>query len=435
MRKAIVLVGLLLVARVVLAADAFAVVGEIDRLSARELWPGFAPRALPIAIYDGTRTLLFRHPSPPAEFRALEGHDGVLVMDGRHEAVTANSSAKIGGVETATVMAGQGSETVTARAGLVIHELFHVYQRTRHAAWQANEADLFVYPMTDAALVTGQRIEVAALRRALAASGKTSRCWARVAMDAREQRFAAMDKNAVAYERGTELNEGLATYVQHRATGTPDAKIVREAVFAPDAVRDRAYTTGDALARLLDRFAPSWRQTLEGGETASLDTLLRAALSAGKASCGLTDPERAAIEEGAKADVAALAGRRIAARDAFLAAEGWTVIVESALLFPSGFDPLNVQRVTPGQILHTRFVELSNGDAKVRVLDRPSLTDAAGAHPLFNGVKRLTVTGLAHEPEVTESDGTVTVKAEGVDAKLPEAKVIREGRIIRVVKR
>jgi hypothetical protein len=434
MKKPIVFLLLLLVARAVFAADAFAVVGEIDRLAAKELWPGFAPRALPIAIYDGARTLLFRHPSPPASFRPLEGHDGVFAMDGRFEAVTANSSAKIGGIETATVMAGQGSETVTARAGLVIHELFHVYQRTKHPSWSGNEAELFVYPMTDAVLVTQQRLEVEALRRALARSGQSSRYWARVAMAARQERFAAMSEGAVAYERGTELNEGLATYVQHRAVGTVDAKVVRATVFAPDAVRDRAYTTGHALGRLLDRFAPEWRTGLERDDTATLDGLLRAALAEAPAGCGFTQAERSAIAAQAGTDVAAVAGRRTAARDAFLSAEGWTLIIESGLLFPSGFDPLNVQLVAPGQILHTRFVELSNGEAKVRVLDRPSLTDAAGAHPMFNGVKRLTVTGIVQEPEIVETDGTVTVKAEGVEAKLPNANVTREGHTIRISK-
>jgi hypothetical protein len=51
-----------------LPPDAFAIVAEADRLAARELWPGFDPRTVPVAIHDGEQTLLFRHPSPPAGF-------------------------------------------------------------------------------------------------------------------------------------------------------------------------------------------------------------------------------------------------------------------------------------------------------------------------------------------------------------------------------
>jgi hypothetical protein len=44
-----------------------------------------------------------------------------------------------------------------------------------------------------------------------------------------------------------------------------------------------------------------------------------------------------------------------------------------------------------------------------------SLTEPVGAHPLFEGVRRLIVTGLA-EPRVSEADGKVTIEAAGVTA-------------------
>jgi len=40
----------------------------VDRLSSRDLWPRFSVRGISVAIYDGTRTLLFQHPSPPEGF-------------------------------------------------------------------------------------------------------------------------------------------------------------------------------------------------------------------------------------------------------------------------------------------------------------------------------------------------------------------------------
>ncbi|HEV2121173.1 MAG TPA: hypothetical protein VGW38_00165, partial [Chloroflexota bacterium] len=148
--------------------DAYAVVIEADRLAARDLWPGFDPRAIPVAIYDGERTLLFRHPAPPAGFRPVSGRDGVWAYPGRYSSVTANSSAEIGGVSTATLMPATGAGSLLRQAGILIHEAFHVYQREHHPAWQANEAELFTYPVDDAELLTLRRMEAEALRRALA---------------------------------------------------------------------------------------------------------------------------------------------------------------------------------------------------------------------------------------------------------------------------
>ena len=51
----------------------------------------------------------------------------------------------------------------------MIHETFHVFQRQRHPAWAANEAELFLYPVDDAGLLAAGRQETEAFQRALAA--------------------------------------------------------------------------------------------------------------------------------------------------------------------------------------------------------------------------------------------------------------------------
>ena len=84
------------------ALDAAAVFAEVERQGAKPLWPGFRPVETPYALFDGKRTYLFGHPSPPPGFTRGEG--SVRVMEGRHPEVTSNSSAKIGGVVTATAV-------------------------------------------------------------------------------------------------------------------------------------------------------------------------------------------------------------------------------------------------------------------------------------------------------------------------------------------
>jgi hypothetical protein len=61
----------------------------------------------------------------------------------------------------------------------------------------------------------------------------------------------------------------------------------------------------------------------------------------------------------------------------------------------------------------------------VEVLGYSALSTAAGEHPLFHGVRRLTVTGLAGEPPITEAAGIVTVQVNGITAELRGANVER----------
>lgn len=421
------------VAQEAAAADSFALVAELDRLAATDLWPGFDPRAIPVAVYDGERTLLFRHPSPPSGFVAVPGRDGVVAYHGRHPQVTANTGTQLGGVWTATLM--PSAANLRTRARVLVHETFHVYQRQRHPGWQASEADLFTYPVDDTEQLTLARLEIEALRRALTGDPGKAGCWGHQALELRRERFATLPEKAVAYERGTEWNEGLAAYVESRA-GRPDT--IPSAVFPPEAVRQRSYATGAALARLLDRFSPDWRSGLERDDTRTLDALLADALAApGSSECRLEPAERERVRAAAAADVAALRTRRDEQRGDFLARPGWTLVIAAPgpPLLSKGFDPLNVQVVRPGEVLHTRYLKLGNAAGEVEVIGRSSLSEAAGAHPLFDGVRRLIVTGLPTAPEIAETDGSggaLTVKAEGLTGELRGATVERDGKVVTI---
>jgi hypothetical protein len=77
-------------------------------------------------------------------------------------------------------------------------------------------------------------------------------------------------------------------------------------------------------------------------------------------------------------------------------------------------------------VLHTRHVKLSGEAGSLEVLDRHALTEAAGAHPLhplFNGVRRVVLTGFASEPRVEDVRGVSTIVADGVKATLRGARV------------
>lgn len=427
--------------------DAFALLAEADHLAALDLWPGFDPVTFPVAIFDGERTILFRHPAPPAEFTPVPGREDVWTYAGRHPSVVANTSTELAGIMTATLIQTGTQTALRERAGLLIHELFHVFQRERHPGWAANEAELFTYPVDAPELLTLRRLETEALRRALAANATgESRCWTGTALALRRVRFSLLPAGAVDYERGTEINEGLAAYVERRATGSPDHTLLPREDFAPEAIRPRGYRTGAALARLLDRFAPTWRSTLEENDATALDLLLAAAYDAapdvhdGAPDTHADSPARCEFDPAelnhartiAMVDIDSLHSRLEEARRAFLDRSGWTLVIDAAdaPLFPQGFNPLGIQVVAPGEVLHSGYVKLGNEAGAIEVIGRAALTEAAGAHPLFNGVRSLTITGLENEPTIETTDGVATLTADGVSATLHGATVEHRGRNI-----
>jgi hypothetical protein len=418
------------------AGELFAVMDEVDRIASSELWPGFDPRRIPAAVFNGRDTFLFRHPSPPAEFISLSSRQGVWAVPGRHESVKANAPVKLGGVWTATVLLTPERRRKTRdAAALVVHEMFHAFQRERHADWQANELDLFTYPFDDAEVLRLRRLESEALRRAadVAASRSAASCWAASAVALRRARFARMPKGSVAYERASELNEGLAAYVEARAAGRRGSGLPA-AEFAAEEIRSRVYLSGRALALLLDRFAPRWKQQIEAGEKRPLDELLEAALPRAPR-CELAASVQEAARVRAQSDVAKLISEREAARRDYLAREGWQLVLSSAEglpLWPQGFDPLNLRRLIGSEVLHTRHLKLGNDAGAIELLGRAALTEGAGEHPLFNGVSRLVVAGLPAEPSVEESEGKTRITAADLKAEFRRARVSRDGRTLTV---
>ncbi|HVF43394.1 MAG TPA: hypothetical protein VM936_10310 [Pyrinomonadaceae bacterium] len=416
----------------------FDVMEEFDRLSARPLWPGFDPRLVPVEIYDGRATYLFRHPSPPPEFKETPGRPGVRVFTGRHESVRANSNVELGGVGVATAVITPDKKLPARKsAALLVHEAFHVFQRARHPAWTGNEVELFIYPFEDAGQLRLRRLETEALRRAVAARSKGgAACWARAAVEARRVRFKLLAAGAAGYERGTELNEGLARYVEARAAGAKGDELPA-GDYAPEEVRARSYATGRALGLLLDRLDPGWKRRLESGDPRPLDELLEASLApAGRASvCALPRAFQEAARARANQDVAALGAKKAEWRRQFFARPGWKVVViagEGEPLWPQNFDPLNVRSLGGGEVLHTRWVKVGNSAGTIEVLERPSLTEGRGSHPLFNGVSTITAAGLASEPEVREGGGAVVLKSEGFKAELKGARWERSGQTVTV---
>jgi hypothetical protein len=398
---------------------ALEVIQAFRRLAAMKLWPDFKPAATPVEFFDGTTTYLFNAASAPEGFHPVAGQPGVYAYTGRHPTVVANTGTLVNGVPTATADISQGASAPEEHAALLLHETFHVFEAKHYPHWSGNEVALFTYPATDAGLLTLRRLESIALVRALEATREEDkRCWAARALAIRKKRFDGLPATAFAYERAEELYEGLAQYVQDKSIGKPAALTARDFPAGQAQVRQRAYASGEALGVLLDGLDPAWKSRLGGDPPPSLDGLLAARLRdvAVRQGCDFTAEENQAARTTSQRDIADfVAGLQRQQRD-FLAAKGirLEVIAGKEPLWPQAFDPWNVLVLDDKAVLHTRMLKLGNGAGAIEVLGRSALTEAAGEHPLFNGIRQLVVTGLV-DPKVSAAEGKVTLEAEGVN--------------------
>lgn len=401
--------------------DPFAVLTEFDRLIGQHFWPGFKPFQVPLALYNGALTLLVRHPSPPPEFAELPAYQDIRVFPGRHPAVHANTTIELGGVITATLIAGEEC-SATELAALLLHEAFHAFQQEHHPDWVPNEAELFSYPLEDLELLKLRRLETEALRRALVTNELG---WCRKFLELRNRRFAGLPGDSVGYERALELFEGLAHYIEARAMGTAREDLLPANGFAPEEIRYRCYRVGAAIGLLLDQLLFDWKERLETGQVEALDKLLKLALEERSISpVHLSPSEEKTISACAAANLKGWLTKRVELEQEFLARPGWRVLLvaKGEPLWPQGFDPLNIRRLSKAKLLHTRWLKLGNTKGTVEVFGE-ALTEGAGNHPLFEGVRRVLITGLASEPQLVKRGGHVRIEVEGLRLELEEAHV------------
>lgn len=422
------------------APTAMETLTAFDRLAAQPLWPGFDPSKTPLAIYDGERTWLFRHPDPPAEFTRVD--DGVWVFQGLHASVRANTSVDLNGATTATLMLSSaaeqrdGPDAAARAASVAIHEAFHVHQGS-HGDWPtANETALFTYPVENAEALALRRLETAALTRALEADDDAQAAsWAKAFVDARAERFGLLPEASAEYERRLEGYEGVAQFVERAALGRA-AAVKGLAPRPPDAVRSRAYASGQAIAALLERFDPGWKAAFERDPGAFLDAALAGALERFQNSAAQTpaDARQRALRD-AERDIAELKVKLAERLQAFEALEGWSVEViapPERRLWPQGFDPLNVTRLGDVRVLHNRYLKAGDERGWIESLNAAALTEGFGPHPLYNGVRRMIVRGLKQAPSLKRENSGVSLLGEGVNARFENAEASQTGKRITI---
>jgi hypothetical protein len=310
------------------AAEIWSVIGT----SHNPVWPGWDARKTPILIYlPGKQDVLVNHPHPPVGFVRYSGpvrspigpiyvKDGptILDMDGQ------NTSLKVGDTMTLVV-----ADTLSTRRqwveGLVplingnpmradqtieqsitpdpygamvmfAHEAFHVYQHKMAGEKGGNELDLEEYPSLSVQNNVEFAIESDCLAKAIhAKSANEVRKAAVEWLAVRQDRRAAIGKQASDYEDGTEFSEGTAKYVEFRTLQALEGRkpshdmwlaqgfsgygdlskqrnnliqamrssmsgemVINNDLYGSSPVRYRLYYSGMGVAALLDRLNVEW---------------------------------------------------------------------------------------------------------------------------------------------------------------------------------
>jgi hypothetical protein len=429
--------------------DVFALLRTVDGMDARRAWPGFRPADWPIAVFDGNRTLLLRHPSPPPEFAPLDGHPGVLAMAGRHSAVSGNSTTTLGGARTATIVARPGDNRENILLAYV-EELFHVFWLQRHTAFRPNEMARYTYPVKDARNLQRVFAENEALARALDAPDADGAArWAAAMLQVRRERERALTPDARAFETGLEMMEGTANAVARVLVGLPASATsgrLRAACEA-DQLRWRYYDSGAAICLLLDRLQPGWQLRIDADAGLTTLAALEAAVAAtGAKPLAFTAAESSQFEQRAAAAIADLSARQAKVRSELLGRRGPRILMEVGdgreRFRVTRFDPINLLVLDAGEVAHPRYLTLSGAAGTIEVVNPAfapgafagvvALTQAAGGHPLGDGIRAVTLVGFASAPTLDRRDGRVVVEGDGVRLSLAGAEARVEGETIRV---
>lgn len=185
-----------------------------------------------------------------------------------------------------------------SQMAMILHEGFHAFQAAQAPDKEPNETAAIDYPLLDTPNNSSWALEAALMRDALLCESRDTRAAKiRELVAVRTERRATLNKESVDYEDLTEYLEGLAKYIEFRFLKEaqalepdprlffingfygfgPKLKEIRDKTvtqmkdiiaasidmtgnkFGVGPLRFRLYSSGAALALLLDEVAPDWK--------------------------------------------------------------------------------------------------------------------------------------------------------------------------------
>jgi len=417
--------------------DVFELMKEAASWESLPLWPGFEPATIPSAIFDGEKTYLFLHPSPPEGFSPVPGKKQVHVFDGQHPAVQGNSRARIADVWCATMVPRLASRwtgrryTMRNQAGHLIHEKFHVFQRHKHPDWRPNDGFLFNYPLDDPESLALRRLEIESFRRAVIATTRADVAgWVAEALQFREKRLMPLDQNRRGYEGELQRFEGAAEYIEYRAGGKEMSVMPVNPGYAPAAIRHLGYLLGRWMSHCLDRLDPNWKGRMETGEFQYLHEGLAGLVSKNVRAQRFGNKEIQQFRERADEDITRRFDKRQSMKADFFAQSGYRLEIvpqkeplRLVMFFADMTDALDER-----ELLHRRLLILDHQSGQIRVRDLLCLTESDGS----TGVVKLTIAGLTEKPNFDDSTQKLSIKGAELNAEFEPVSIKEDGQTISV---
>jgi hypothetical protein len=397
------------------------------------LWPGFDPEQIPVAVYDSTRTWLYFSELPPEVFRPVEDHAGVFVFEGQFPLVRGNSVVRFGETWTATSVLSNYSRRTNERytirdlAGIIVHEQFHVFQRTKHPRWRQNDGMLLFYPEETKEALFLRRIEKDAFKRAvLSTSEEEIAGWALTAMDYRKERLAMVPAPFGDYEQDLQRTEGLSDYIERISRGVDplNASNMTNGI-APAGVRDLGYWEGRWIAMILDRLSPDWKITIENNDTLYLEEILESVIMdppTTKKTFSQGEIRQLRLDSDSVFDDWQF--KKAAEIESYKNLSGYRIEINS-LAKPLNiriFEPLEIEILPEREVFHRVIFSAANQEGNIRIFNHPCIT---GFDELYR-LTKLTLYGVPVIPELNREEKKLILKHDGISMELNYTEIITD---------
>jgi hypothetical protein len=414
----------------VAVADIWQVMSEHSGIAEESLWPGFYIKKIPVAVYDSINTWLFFSDYAPDGFEPAKGDSEVYIFKGQYPLVRGNSIARFGETWTATSILSNYSRRTNERytpkdmAGIIVHEQFHIFQRTRHQGWRQNDGVLLFYPRETEEALFLRRIEKEAFKRAVMSEPKEeSAGWAMAALEYRKERLNRLPVQYGNYEKDLQLTEGLSDYIERIARGVDplNASNMTNGI-APAGVRDLGYWEGRWIAMILDRLSPDWKNHLENNDTLYLEEILESELQ--DLPCGkpaFTDIEIGQIKDEADKDFNLWQIKKAEEIDSYKKLPGYRIEINSMSdpLNIRIFEPLEIEILPERAIFHRVIFSAANQKGSIRIFNHPCITGFDESYRLVN----LIIYGLPGLPVANPEEKKLTFRYEGTTLELNYAEL------------
>ncbi len=410
-------------------SDVFQVMSEVNNLSSLKLWPGFEIQKIPVAVYDSVNTYLFNSLQQPEGFTSLPDKPDIFFYEGQHPSVRGNSVIRLNDVWIATSILSNYSRrtaeeySIRDMAGIIIHEQFHIYQRTNHPDWRQNDGLLLIYPRETIESLFLRRIEKEAFKRAVNANDMNEIAnWANEGFKYRDRRFSLIDSTFGLYEKVLQLTEGLSDYIEKTARGVDplNASSITNLI-APAGIREMGYIEGRWIAMILDKIKPDWKTVIEKGEVNYLEDILKSITKDYDLKEMFLKKEVGELRINAENDFSKWELDKKHLLDKFYNEPGYKIEINASSnpLNIRMFEPLEMEIYDNGDVLHKVFFSAANSESNLRILNNSCLT-------VFDGMLRIVkviITGIKDVPQDNETEKLLKISSGSLTINLKYSKI------------